>query len=176
MAERPVVWISHRAGERCAGCAAEVFTGDFVQITGETGIRCAKCAGLADLIYLPAGDPALTRSGRSVSTASSSSGSVACFAPEVFTGDFVQITGETGGILWNCLLGRHPGDMETYGRLLTRRSGRWHDQIDKSPTCHRMELWRRTGCYGDSADRSTTYARAYGRPWLRTTPEAHDPS
>jgi hypothetical protein len=109
MAERPVVWISHRAGERCAGCAAEVFTGDFVQITGETG-----------------------------------------------------------GILWNCLLGRHPGDMETYGRLLTRRSGRWHDQIDKSPTCHRMELWRRTG--------STTYARAYGRPWLRTTPEAHDPS
>ena len=61
MAERPVVWISHRAGERCAGCAAEVFTGDFVQITGETGIRCAKCAGLADLVYLPAGDPALTR-------------------------------------------------------------------------------------------------------------------
>ena len=61
MAERPVVWISHRAGERCAGCAAEVFRRDFVQITGETGIRCAKCAGLADLVYLPAGDPALTR-------------------------------------------------------------------------------------------------------------------
>jgi hypothetical protein len=61
MAERPVVWISHRTGERCAGCAAEVFTGDFVQITRETGIRCAQCAGLADLAYLPAGDPALTR-------------------------------------------------------------------------------------------------------------------
>ena len=57
MAKRPVVWISHRAGERCAGCAAEVFTRDFVQITRETGIRCAKCAGLADLVYLPAGDP-----------------------------------------------------------------------------------------------------------------------
>jgi hypothetical protein len=61
MAERPVVWISHRAGKRCAGCAAEVFTRDFVQITGETGIRCAKCAGLADLVYLPVGDPTLIR-------------------------------------------------------------------------------------------------------------------
>jgi hypothetical protein len=28
MAERPVVWISHRAGERCAGCAAE---GDWME-------------------------------------------------------------------------------------------------------------------------------------------------
>src|SRR5262249_29326992 len=61
MAERTVVWISHRVGERCAGCAAEVFAGDFIQITRETGIRCATCAGLADLVYLPAGDPALTR-------------------------------------------------------------------------------------------------------------------
>ncbi len=61
MAERLVVWISYRTGERCAGCATEVFTGDFVQITRETRIRCAKCAGLADLVYLPAGDPALTR-------------------------------------------------------------------------------------------------------------------
>ena len=61
MAEPTVVWISHRVGERCAGCAAEVFTGDFIQITRETGIRCATCAGLADLVYLPARDPALTR-------------------------------------------------------------------------------------------------------------------
>jgi hypothetical protein len=38
MAERPVVWIRHRAGERCAGSAAEVFPGDFVQVTRETGI------------------------------------------------------------------------------------------------------------------------------------------
>jgi hypothetical protein len=96
MAERPVVWISHRAGERCTGCAAEVFTGDFVQITGETGINCAKCAGLADLIYLPAGDPALTRSGRSVSTASSSSGSVPCFAPSTSSTSSSLTTIENG--------------------------------------------------------------------------------
>jgi hypothetical protein len=41
MAERPVVWIRHRAGEWRASCAAEVFPGDFVQITRETGILAA---------------------------------------------------------------------------------------------------------------------------------------
>jgi hypothetical protein len=41
MAERPVVWVRPRAGQRCAGCAAQVFPGDFVQITRETGILAA---------------------------------------------------------------------------------------------------------------------------------------
>ena len=58
---RPVVWISHRGGDRCAGCSAEITRGAFIQITRERGIRCADCAGLADLVFLPAGDTALTR-------------------------------------------------------------------------------------------------------------------
>ena len=56
-----VVWISHRGDERCAGCGAELFRGSFIQIARETGIRCIRCAGLADLVFLPSGDPALTR-------------------------------------------------------------------------------------------------------------------
>lgn len=56
-----VVWITHKSGEHCGGCAAELFRGDFLQITREEGIRCMACAGLADLVYLPAGDQALTR-------------------------------------------------------------------------------------------------------------------
>jgi hypothetical protein len=35
--------------------------GRLVQITRETGIRCAQCAGLAERAYLPGGDAALTR-------------------------------------------------------------------------------------------------------------------
>jgi hypothetical protein len=58
---RRVLWISHRSGERCTGCDAELFKGTFIQINRETGIRCAECAGLSDLVYLPSGDPALTR-------------------------------------------------------------------------------------------------------------------
>ena len=56
-----VVWITHKSGEHCTGCGAELFRGNFVQITRDEGIRCMACAGLADLVYLPAGDPALTR-------------------------------------------------------------------------------------------------------------------
>ncbi len=58
---RRVVWISHRSGERCAACGAELFKGDFIQITRDTGVRCMECAGYADLVFLPSGDPALTR-------------------------------------------------------------------------------------------------------------------
>lgn len=56
---RRVVWITHKSGERCEGCGAEFFKGDFVQINREEGIRCMTCAGLAHLVFLPAGDPAL---------------------------------------------------------------------------------------------------------------------
>lgn len=35
--------------------------GVFVQIARATGLRCLACAGLGDLAFLPAGDPALTR-------------------------------------------------------------------------------------------------------------------
>jgi hypothetical protein len=58
---RPVVWISHRDGERCAACAVEIERGSFIQISREQGIRCARCAGFGDLAFLPAGDTALTR-------------------------------------------------------------------------------------------------------------------
>jgi hypothetical protein len=59
--DRRVVWISHRGDERCTGCHVELFRGSFIQIARETGIRCLRCAGLADLAFLPSGDPALTR-------------------------------------------------------------------------------------------------------------------
>ncbi|MBI3029900.1 MAG: DUF2293 domain-containing protein [Candidatus Rokubacteria bacterium] len=58
---RDVVWISHRDGARCEGCGTEITKGTFVLVARESGIRCLECAGLADLLYLPAGDPALTR-------------------------------------------------------------------------------------------------------------------
>jgi hypothetical protein len=56
-----VVWITHKSDERCGGCGAELFRGNLVQISRDAGIRCMACAGLADLVYLPAGDQALTR-------------------------------------------------------------------------------------------------------------------
>ncbi len=58
---RRVVWITHKSGERCAGCGTELFRGNFVQITREERIRCMDCAGLANLAFVPAGDAALTR-------------------------------------------------------------------------------------------------------------------
>lgn len=58
---RPVVWISHRDGERCVVCRAETPKGTFIVLTREAGLRCLACAGLADLEYLPAGEVALTR-------------------------------------------------------------------------------------------------------------------
>jgi hypothetical protein len=66
--EKPVVWISHRDGERCAGCGDELGTGRFVQINRDSGIRCMKCAGFGDLIFLASGDAALTRRATALST------------------------------------------------------------------------------------------------------------
>jgi hypothetical protein len=59
--ERPVVWISHKDGERCFSCGADLRSGDFIQIARDTGIRCLTCAGLSDLVFLGSGDAALTR-------------------------------------------------------------------------------------------------------------------
>ena len=55
------MWISHRTGETCAGCGQDVGPGTLILITAERGVQCLTCAGLADLEYLPAGDPALSR-------------------------------------------------------------------------------------------------------------------
>jgi hypothetical protein len=60
-ADVPVVWISHKDGERCAGCGAELGAGRLVRITRTEGIRCMACAGLEDLVFLFSGDAALTR-------------------------------------------------------------------------------------------------------------------
>lgn len=65
-----VVWISHKSGERCERCGEECFKGNFLQITREEGIRCMTCAGLAHLVFLPAGDPALTRRALTLSSQS----------------------------------------------------------------------------------------------------------
>jgi hypothetical protein len=62
------VWISHREGERCAACAVEIERGTFIQMNREQGIRCVRCAGFGDLVFLPAGDTALTRRALALST------------------------------------------------------------------------------------------------------------
>ncbi len=59
--ETPVVWISHKDGERCAGCGDDLGSGRFIQINRESGIRCMKCAGYGDLMFLASGNAALTR-------------------------------------------------------------------------------------------------------------------
>jgi hypothetical protein len=66
--EKPVVWISHKDGERCAGCGDELGSGRFIQINRESGIRCMKCAGFEDLVFLSSGDAALTRRATALST------------------------------------------------------------------------------------------------------------
>lgn len=53
------VWIRD-PGSRCAGC------GDLLSL--ERDGRCLKCAGLGDLVFLPSGDPALTRRATAFST------------------------------------------------------------------------------------------------------------
>jgi hypothetical protein len=63
-----VVWISHKDGERCVSCAAELRSGDFIQIARATGIRCLTCAGFSDLVFLGSGDAALTRRAVSLSS------------------------------------------------------------------------------------------------------------
>jgi hypothetical protein len=63
-----VVWISHRSGDHCGMCGTEITSGAFVQINQRDGNRCVTCAGYADLCYLPAGDPVLTRTASSLSS------------------------------------------------------------------------------------------------------------
>jgi hypothetical protein len=58
---RPVVWISHKDGERCTVCGTKLRSGNFIRIARDTGIRCLTCPGLSDLVFLGSGDAALTR-------------------------------------------------------------------------------------------------------------------
>jgi hypothetical protein len=59
--QKPVVWVSHSDDEKCAACGLELMRGDIVHLNRQLGVRCVKCAGFGDLVYLPSGDPALTR-------------------------------------------------------------------------------------------------------------------
>lgn len=57
---RAVVWISYKAA-RCDACTAELTRGDLIAMDRVHGIRCIKCAGLDGLVFLAAGNVALTR-------------------------------------------------------------------------------------------------------------------
>jgi hypothetical protein len=63
--ESPVVWFN-RGDDRCASCGVEC--GDYVSLTREKGVRCLKCAGLEGLVWLPSGNPALTRRASALSS------------------------------------------------------------------------------------------------------------
>jgi len=54
-----IVFILRRETQ-CGRCQCDLCSGDFICLTGGEAI-CLKCAGLAHLEYLPAGDTAVTR-------------------------------------------------------------------------------------------------------------------
>jgi hypothetical protein len=56
-----------RGETRCGRCQCELDKGNFICLTGGEAI-CLKCAGLAHLEYLPAGDTAVTRRATKYST------------------------------------------------------------------------------------------------------------
>jgi len=57
------VFISHR-GSTCGECGEELGPHAWITLQGETGAVCLSCADLDHLVYLPAGDTALTRRAR----------------------------------------------------------------------------------------------------------------
>ena len=59
--QHEVVWISHKHDEKCVKCGKEIYPGDFIQMNRKDGIRCLKCAGYDDLVFLPSGDAKVTR-------------------------------------------------------------------------------------------------------------------
>jgi hypothetical protein len=65
--ERRVVWINRRDGDACLKCRGAIPEGHFVALDRENGTRCLACEGLGDLVFLPSGDPALTRRAASYS-------------------------------------------------------------------------------------------------------------
>ena len=61
------VFISHRASV-CGECHEELGTKAWVFLAGERGALCLSCADLDHLVFLPSGDPAVTRRARKLST------------------------------------------------------------------------------------------------------------
>jgi hypothetical protein len=63
------VFISSR-DSTCAECGENLGHGAWITLAGEKGALCLSCADLDDLVYLPAGDAAVTRRARKASTLS----------------------------------------------------------------------------------------------------------
>lgn len=57
------VFISHR-GSKCGECGEDLGAHAWIALQGEKGAVCLSCADLDHLVYLPAGDAALTRRAR----------------------------------------------------------------------------------------------------------------
>jgi hypothetical protein len=66
--DHEVAWISHKSGDKCSRCDAEITAGDIIQANAKDGLRCVRCAGYTDLCFLPSGDPKLTRLATSLSS------------------------------------------------------------------------------------------------------------
>lgn len=60
-APRIVVFSVRRREGACDECRTELFAGSLIQLDDQRQARCLDCADLAHLVYLPAGDAALTR-------------------------------------------------------------------------------------------------------------------
>lgn len=56
-----VVFSIRRREGACDECGTELFPGSLIQLDDQRRARCLDCADLAHLVYLPAGDAALTR-------------------------------------------------------------------------------------------------------------------
>jgi len=65
--EPRVVWINRRDGDPCAKCGQAIADGQFIALGGGQPARCMACEGLGGLVFLPSGDPALTRRAASFS-------------------------------------------------------------------------------------------------------------
>jgi hypothetical protein len=57
------VYVSHQEG-RCVDCGEELAVNSWSTLQGEKGALCLTCSDLDHLIFLPAGDAALTRRSR----------------------------------------------------------------------------------------------------------------
>lgn len=63
----PRVFISHRDSV-CDECREQLVTHAWIALAGERGALCLACADLDHLVFLPSGQPALTRRARKPST------------------------------------------------------------------------------------------------------------
>lgn len=58
------VFVCTRDDSRCGECGEDLGRGRLIFLAGERGALCLACADLDHLVFLPAGDPAVTRRAR----------------------------------------------------------------------------------------------------------------